>query len=292
MTTTVVGDRLAPDRQRRVRRTPLHLFVVAVCALWLVPTIALGVSSLRPADDVATTGWWTALRPPLQFTLDNYRNVLDARNLGTSVLNSLLITIPATVVPIVIAAFAAYAIARLPFRGGEVMFAIIVGLLVVPIQATLVPVLRLLNSLDLTGTFVGIWLVHTGFTLPFAVYLLRNFFAGLPAELFESARLDGATELQVFFRLALPLSRPALAALAIFQFLWVWNDLLAALIFLGGTEDVAPVTLVVSNLVSSRGEGWQTLTAAAFVAMALPLTVFLAMQRHFVSGLLSGATKG
>jgi alpha-glucoside transport system permease protein len=208
------------------------------------------------------------------------------------VLNSLLITIPATIGPIVVAAFAAFAIARLRFRGGEVMFAVIVGLLVVPIQATLVPVLRLLNSLDLTGTFVGIWLVHTGFTLPFAVYLLRNFFAGLPAELFESARLDGATELQVFFRLALPLSRPALASLAIFQFLWIWNDLLAALIFLGGTEEVAPVTLVVSNLVSSRGEGWQTLTAAAFVAMALPLAVFLVMQRHFVSGLLAGATKG
>ena len=286
--TAAVSNRLPHG----VRRAPVHLVVVAVCVLWLVPTVALGISSIRPADDVATTGWWTALRPPLQFTLDNYRNVLDARNLGTSVLNSLLITIPATVVPIVIAAFAAYAIARLRFRGGEVMFAVIVGLLVVPIQATLVPVLRLLNALDLTGTFVGIWLVHTGFTLPFAVYLLRNFFAALPAELFESARLDGASELQVFFRLALPLSRPALASLAIFQFLWVWNDLLASLIFLGGTEDVAPVTLVVSNLVSSRGEGWQTLTAAAFVSMALPLTVFLAMQRHFVSGLLTGATKG
>jgi alpha-glucoside transport system permease protein len=282
-----------PNRmQHGVGRAPAHLVVIGVCVLWLVPTVALGISSIRPADEVAITGWWTALRPPLQFTLDNYRNVLDARNLGTSVLNSLLITIPATVVPIVIAAFAAFAIARLRFRGGETMFAVIVGLLVVPIQATLVPVLRLLNALELTGTFAGIWLVHTGFTLPFAVYLLRNFFASLPAELFEAARLDGASELQVFFRLALPLSRPALASLAIFQFLWVWNDLLAALIFLGGTEDVAPVTLVVSNLVSSRGEGWQTLTAAAFVSMALPLTVFLAMQRHFVSGLLTGATKG
>ncbi len=290
MTTTLQHRRAS--RADGPRRAALHVFVITVCALWLVPTVALGISSLRPSDAVATTGWWEALRPPLQFTFDNYRNVLDARNLGTSVLNSLLITIPATVAPIVIAAFAAYAIARLRFRGGEVMFAVIVGLLVVPVQATLVPVLRLLNALDLTGTFVGIWLVHTGFTLPFAVYLLRNFFAGLPPELFESARLDGASELQVFFRLALPLSRPALASLAIFQFLWVWNDLLAALIFLGGTEDVAPVTLVVSNLVSSRGEGWQTLTAAAFVAMALPLMVFLAMQRHFVNGLLSGATKG
>jgi alpha-glucoside transport system permease protein len=292
MTNAATAEVAVRDRPMRLRRAPLHVLVVSVCALWLVPTIALGISSLRPADQVATTGWWTAVRSPLQFTVDNYRDVLGARNLGSSVLNSLLITIPATIGPIVVAAFAAFAIARLRFRGGEVMFAVIVGLLVVPIQATLVPVLRLLNSLDLTGTFVGIWLVHTGFTLPFAVYLLRNFFAGLPAELFESARLDGATELQVFFRLALPLSRPALASLAIFQFLWIWNDLLAALIFLGGTEEVAPVTLVVSNLVSSRGEGWQTLTAAAFVAMALPLAVFLVMQRHFVSGLLAGATKG
>ena len=172
------------------------------------------------------------------------------------------------------------------------IFTILVGLLVVPIQVTLVPVLRLLESAGLTGTFVGIWLVHAGFTLPFAIYLLRNFFASLPAELFEAAELDGATPLQAFFRIALPTSTPALASLAIFQFLWVWNDLLAALIFLGGDADVAPLTVSLSNLVSSRGEGWQTLTAAAFVSMALPVAVFLAMQRYFVRGLLTGATKG
>jgi alpha-glucoside transport system permease protein len=153
-------------------------------------------------------------------------------------------------------------------------------------------VLRLLESAGLTGTFVGIWLVHAGFTLPFSIYLLRNFFVSLPAELFEAAELDGATPLQAFFRIAIPTSAPALASLAIFQFLWVWNDLLAALIFLGGNADVAPLTVTLSNLVNSRGEGWQTLTAAAFVSMALPVAVFLALQRYFVRGLLSGATKG
>ena len=277
---------------RALRRAPTHALIFVLCAVWLVPTLGLAISSIRPANEIATSGWWRSMRLPFRFTLDNYRDVLDARNLGTSLLNSLLITIPATVVPIIVAAFAAYAIARMPFRGSGLAFTVIVGLLVVPIQATLVPVLRMLNRFDLTGTFVGIWLVHLGFTLPFAVYLLRNFFATLPAELFEAARIDGATELQMFFRLALPLSRPAVASLAIFQFLWVWNDLLSALIFLGGTESVAPVTLVLSNLVSSRGEGWQTVTAAAFVSMLLPMTVFLALQRHFVNGLLSGATKG
>jgi alpha-glucoside transport system permease protein len=204
----------------------------------------------------------------------------------------LLIAVPGTVIPITIAAFAGFALARMKFRGSTTTFTIIVGLLVVPIQVTLVPVLRLLESTGLTGTFIGIWLVHAGFSLPFAVYLLRNFFASLPNELFEAAQIDGASPMQEFLRIALPTSTPALASLAIFQFLWVWNDLLSALIFLGGSRDVAPLTLSLSSLVNSRGEGWQTLTAAAFVSMALPLAVFLALQRYFVRGLLTGATKG
>ena len=274
------------------RRLPTHAALIAVCAVWLIPTVALVVSSVRPADRIATSGWWTALRTPFDITIDNYRDVLGRRGLGRSFMNSLLITMPATAAPITVAAFAGYALARLPFRGATTIFTILVGLLVLPMQVTLVPVLRLLESTGLTGTFVGIWLVHAGFTLPFAVYLLRNFFAALPAELFEAAELDGASPLQAFFRIALPTSAPALASLAIFQFLWVWNDLLAALIFLGGNNDVAPVTVALSNLVNSRGEGWQTLTAAAFVSMALPVAVFLTLQRYFVRGLLSGATKG
>jgi alpha-glucoside transport system permease protein len=232
------------------------------------------------------------VRTPFDFTIDNYREVLGRRGLGRSFMNSLLVTVPATVAPITVAAFAAYALARMPFRGATTIFTILVGLVVLPVQVTLVPVLRLLESAGLTGTFVGIWLVHAGFTLPFSIYLLRNFFVSLPAELFEAAELDGATPLQAFFRIAIPTSAPALASLAIFQFLWVWNDLLAALIFLGGNADVAPLTVTLSNLVNSRGEGWQTLTAAAFVSMALPVAVFLALQRYFVRGLLSGATKG
>jgi alpha-glucoside transport system permease protein len=177
-------------------------------------------------------------------------------------------------------------------RGGGALLIALLGLLVVPVQVTLVPVLRLLETSGLTGTFLGIWLVHAGFTLPFSVYLLHNFFAALPRELFEAADIDGATPLQTFLHIALPTSTPALASLAIFQFLWVWNDLLAALIFLGGDPSVAPLTVSVANMVNSRGEGWQTLTAAAFVSMALPLVVFLALQRYFVRGLLAGTTKG
>ncbi|HID63245.1 MAG TPA: carbohydrate ABC transporter permease, partial [Anaerolineae bacterium] len=174
----------------------------------------------------------------------------------------------------------------------QVLFVVVVGLLVVPLQMTLIPILRLYNRLGLAGTFLGIWLAHTGYGLPFAVYLLRNFFGALPKDLFESAFLDGASELTAFFRLALPLSVPALASLAIFQFLWVWNDLLVALIYLGGTETVAPLTVKVSLLVNSLGQQWHLLTAAAFVSMALPLVLFFSLQRYFVRGILAGSVKG
>jgi alpha-glucoside transport system permease protein len=284
--------RTAPVRLRILRRLPVHLAIVGLCVIWLIPTVGLLVSSFRPADRVATSGWWQAFINPFEFTARNYRDVLEGRGLGHSFLNSLLVAIPATVLTITVAAFAAYALTRMRVRAGGVLFFAVVGLLVVPVQVTLVPVLRLLEASGLTGTFLGIWLVHAGFTLPFAVYLLHNFFAGLPKELFEAADIDGATPLQAFVHIALPTSTPALASLAIFEFLWVWNDLLAALIFLGGDPSVAPLTVSVANLVNSRGEGWQTLTAAAFVSMALPLVVFLALQRYFVRGLLAGTTKG
>ncbi|MFO7743549.1 MAG: carbohydrate ABC transporter permease, partial [Anaerolineae bacterium] len=206
--------------------------------------------------------------------------------------NSLMISIPATILPILIAAFAAYAFAWMKFRGRQVVFAIVVGLLVVPLQMTFVPVYSMFTRLGLTGTFVAIWLAHTGYGLPFAIYLLRNFFGSLPKDLFESAFLDGASYVTAFFRLALPLSVPALASLAIFQFLWVWNDLLVALIYLGGHPSVAPLTVRVAGLVNSLGADWHLLPAAAFISMILPLIVFFSMQRYFVRGILAGSVKG
>ena len=271
---------------------PLNVALVLLTAVWIVPTLALFVSSFRPRFLINTTGWWQALVPPFQFTLNNYREVLDTYSIGTAFVNSLTIAIPATVIPITIAAFAAYAFSwmRFPFRNS--LFLLLVGLLAVPLQVTLIPVLQIFTRTGLTGTFLAVWLAHTGYGLPFAIYLLRNFIGALPSDLFESAEIDGAGPVTAFFRLVLPLSVPALASLAIFQFLWTWNDLLVALVYLGGSPDVAPLTVNVSNLVSSLGQGYELLTAAAFVSMALPLIVFLALQRYFVRGITAGAVKG
>ncbi len=282
-------------RLRRLLRLPLHLSVGGLALLWLLPTWGLLISSLRPPNAVLRTGWWTVLRHPLelgQFTLENYRQVLSAQGMGRAFVNSLLISIPSTLIPVGVAALAAYAFARMEFRGRGTLYAVVVGLLVVPLQMTLIPVLRMYNRLGLSGTLVGIWLAHTGYGLPFAVYLLRNFFAEIPRDLFESAFLDGASWWTAFWRIALPLSVPALASLSIFQFLWVWNDLLVALVFLGGNPDVAPLTVRLSSLVNSLGQNWHLLTAAAFVTMALPMAVFLALQRYFVRGILAGSVKG
>lgn len=280
---------------RFVGRLPFHLLIITVSLIWITPTVGLFISSLRPRDAVLSSGWWTVFAHPFdftQYTLENYIVVLTAQGMGRAFLNSLIIAVPSTVIPISVAALAAYAFAWMEFPGRQTLFAIVVGLLVVPLQMTLIPVLRLYNQLGLSGTFLGIWLAHTGYGLPFAVYLLRNFFGALPRELFESAFLDGASWFTAFTRLALPLSVPALASLAIFQFLWVWNDLLVALIYLGGTERVAPLTLRLTSLVNSLGQNWHLLTAAAFVSMALPLVVFFSLQRYFVRGILAGSVKG
>jgi len=271
---------------------PLHAALILLTVIWIVPTLGLLVSSFRPGSLVSRTGWWTAFAPPFQFTLQNYTDVLQSNNLFASFLNSLTIAIPATVIPIAIAAFAAYAFAwmRFPFR--NVLFLLLVGLLAVPLQVTLIPVLSMFKTFHLNGTFLGIWLAPTGYGLPVAIYLLRNFFGALPSDLFESAAIDGAGPVTTFFRLVLPLSVPALASLAIFQFLWTWNDLLVALVYLGGDPAVAPMTVTVANLVGSLGQAYELLTAAAFVSMALPLVVFLAMQRYFVRGMTAGAVKG
>jgi alpha-glucoside transport system permease protein len=277
---------------RFLRRIPLHLILIIITVIWLVPTLALFVSSFRPAPLINSTGWWEAFADPSQFTLDLYEQALTRQGMAQGFMNSLYITIPATVIPIMIAAFAAYAFSWMGFPGRTLLFVAIIGLLVVPLQMTFVPVLRMYNQLGLTGTFPGIWLAHAAYGLPFSVYLLRNFIGGLPRDLFESAFLDGASHFDIFFGIVMPLSVPALASLVIFQFMWVWNDLLVSLIYLGGFPAVAPMTMVIGNQVSSLGANWQVLTASAFISMALPLFVFFALQRYFVRGILAGSVKG
>lgn len=300
MTTTTAATAVArPERATRVprflRRLPLHLVIVFLVIVWLIPTIGLLVNSFRPPEALTQSGWWTAIFSPAQFTLDNYAHVLAQSNITDGFVNSLFISIPATVIPIMIAAFAAYAFAWMSFPGRDILFIAVVGLLVVPLQSTFIPILQLYgpNGVNIAGSFLAVWLAHTGYGLPFAIFLLRNFMGELPREVFESAAIDGASPVTAFFRLALPMTVPAIAALAIFQFLFVWNDLLVALIYIGPQNpDNAPMTIAVSNLVSSLGGGWQYLAAAAFVTMAVPLVVFVTLQRYFVRGIVGGSVKG
>jgi alpha-glucoside transport system permease protein len=283
-----MSDRL----KRALGRIPLHFVILAIAIVWLVPSLGLLISSFRPAEAISTSGWWTVFNPPTELTLNLYEQAVTASNMGRSFVNSLFITIPATIIPIMAAAFAAYAFAWLEFPGRQILFTVVVGLLVVPLQLTFIPILRVYNQIGLTGTFPGLWLAHAAYGMPFAVYLLRNSVGGLPKDLFESAFLDGASSFDIFFRIVLPLVVPAIASLVIFQFLWVWNDLLVALIFLGGNPSVAPMTVTIANLVNSLGGNWQVLTAAAFISMALPLVVFFGLQRYFVRGILAGSVKG
>ena len=285
----------------------VRITVLVIVLVWLIPTIGVLVSSFRQEELVDTTGWWTAI-PHLfdasEWTLENYSLALDTGGFGNAFLNSLAVAIPSTVIPITIAAFAAYAFSWMEFRGRYVLFVVVVGLLVVPLQMALIPILRLYTQgaslfgrqifpdLDLGGTFLGVWLAHTGFGLPLAVYLLRNYIGSLPSSIIESAKIDGADHFTIFWRLIVPLSVPALAAFAIFQFLWVWNDLLVAYVFLGGTSELRVLTIALQDLVGARGENWHLLTAAAFISMSLPLVVFFSLQKYFVRGLTAGSVKG
>jgi alpha-glucoside transport system permease protein len=271
------------------------IIITTTMVMWTVPTLGLIVSSFRTRDAVNTSGWWTAFALPMdwtQWTLENYQTVLDSNGFGNAFLNSLAVTIPATVIPIAVAAFAAYAFAWMDFPGRTWLFVVVVGLLVVPLQMALIPLLRLYTNLNMNGTFLAVWLAHTGFGLPLAIYLLRNYIGTLPSSTIESAQIDGASHFDIFRRLIIPLSVPALASFAIFQFLWVWNDFLIALVFLGGTPDVRVLTLALVDLNGNRGEAWHLLTAGALITMILPLTVFFSLQRYFVRGLTAGSVKG
>ena len=293
--TTYTHNRQQTQIQKFLQKAPVRTAVLLICFLWTLPTVGMFVSSFRTANEIRTTGWWTALVHPFQmsqWTLENYSTVLNADGMLNAFINSLIITIPATVIPITLAAFAAYAFAWMRFPGRDWLFAVVVGLLVVPLQMALIPVLRLYTGLELNGTFLGTWLAHTGFGLPLAIYLLYSYISQLPGELFESAFIDGASHYTAFTLLVLPLSVPAIASFAIFQFLWVWNDLLVALVFLGTNPDVAIVTSRLSAMVGTKGEAWHLLTAGAFLTMIIPLIVFFSLQRYFVRGLLAGSVKG
>ncbi|WP_276119095.1 carbohydrate ABC transporter permease [Pararhizobium qamdonense] len=375
-------------------RSPLiwvvHISVILLVVLWTLPTAGLLISSLRDKDQLAVSGWWTALstssqnlvfrapgadmqvekdgkfviagtvlegqgaqvsafgfnsraptafKPgetaelndgekltvqadgafqivsdtamegsrgqrifytaaiPPRFTFDNYREVMRAAGIGASFINSLTVAIPATIIPILVAAFAAYALAWMKFPGRAILIAVVVGLLVVPLQMSLIPLLKLYNGVGAflgvpAKTYVGIWLAHMGFGLPLAIYLLRNYMAGLPREIMESARVDGASDFDIFIKIILPLSFPALASFSIFQFLWTWNDLLVAMVFLGTGNNELVLTGRLVNLLGSRGGNWEILTASAFITIIVPLIVFFTLQRYLVRGLLAGSVKG
>jgi alpha-glucoside transport system permease protein len=272
----------------------VRLAVLLIVAVWTIPSLGLLTNSFRTSVDSSSTGWWTSLFNPVatEWTLANYGRVLTSGGLFDALINSLIVTIPSTIIPITLAAFAAFGFAWLKFRGRSLMFGVMVGLIVVPLQLALVPLLKIYQSTELTGSFLGIWMAHTGFGLPLAVFLLYNFISQLPKDIFESAYIDGASPFTAFTRLVLPLSVPALASLSILQFFWVWNDFLVALVFLGTSRDVSVLTIELASIVGSRGEAFHLLTAAAFVSMVVPLMVFLTLQRYFVRGLLAGSVKG
>jgi alpha-glucoside transport system permease protein len=279
--------------QRLVRfigKTPVHITLIAIAVIWLVPTVGLAVTSFRPTGEISSSGWWHALGH-WKWTTQNYSQVIHTTGMGHAFLNSIYITLPATVLPLTIGALAAFGFAWIRFPLRDTLFLAIVGLMVVPIQTSLVPLLKLFREHGhLNQGYWGIWLAHTAFGLPLAIFLLRNFFITLPKDLIEAARMDGASNLAIFRRIVVPLSVPALASFAIFQFLWVWNDLLMALIFISDPTK-RPMTVQITYLLGTYGQQYNLLSAAAFLLMFLPLIVFFSLQRYFVQGLLAGSVK-
>jgi alpha-glucoside transport system permease protein len=267
----------------------VRVFLIVVGLFWLVPTIGLLLSSLRSPRDMNESGWWTVFTEPAQLTVDSYERLLENGDITDSLVNTVLITVPATVLVVVIGALAGYAFAWMEFPGRDWWFLAVVGLLVVPVQVALIPIAELFGKIGLFGSILGVILFHVGFGLPFAVFLLRNFFAEIPRELLEAARLDGAGELRLFARVVMPLGGPAIASLGIFQFLWVWNDMLVALVFTDAGSQ--PITVALQTQVRQFGNNIDVLAPGAFISMVVPLAVFFAFQRQFVSGVMAGAVK-
>ena len=296
------------ERKTTTGGTIITVVLLIICILWILPTVGIFVTSFRTADAASSTGWWKFFSTLSDFSLDNYNRVLFGQRYnvgnmeGTKVirgatmasafLSSITVTIPAVIIPIFIAAAAAFGFAWLNFKGRNVLFAIIIALLVVPLQISLIPILKDYQKLGLNGSYLGIWLAHAGFGLPLATYMMFNYISSIPRSILESSFIDGASHFTTFIRLILPLSVPAIASFAIFQFIWVWNDMLVALVFLSGKQNFEVVTVRLMNMAGTRGTDWHLLTAGAFVSMILPLGVFLGLQKFFVKGLLAGSVKG
>jgi alpha-glucoside transport system permease protein len=297
---SVLAEGIAGSRPRTpagravatLNRTAIHVFLALIGLIWLVPTLGLLVTSLRPRADIQSTGWWNIFN--MHLTLENYRQVLEAQGMLQAFVNTVFIAVPSTLLPLAICAMAAYAFSwmRFPFR--DTLFLIVIGLLMVPVQVAFIPVLigmrELLPDLQLVRGYGAVWLAHTAFALPFGIFLLRNFFITLPPDMIEAARIDGASDLRIFRMIVLPVSVPAIAAYGIFQFLWVWNDLLMALVFVQDSSKF-PMTLTIQSLLSQYGTEWHLLAAGAFLLMIVPLIVFFSLQRYFVQGLLAGSIK-
>ena len=297
-------DPIKPKRVSAASRTKSMLTsrlgsaaAVIIAIMWTVPTVGLFLSSVRPEGSIRTSGWWTIFTNP-EFTLANYQEVLFGRAssgaLSNFFINSVVITVPGTLIPLVFATLAAYAFSVLSWRGRDTVFIVVFALQIVPLQMSLIPLLRIFSGTEAAATFpyLAVWVAHSAFAMPLATFLLHNFMSEIPRELIEASRVDGAGHVTVFFRVMLPLLIPAIAAFAIFQFLWVWNDLLVGLTFTGGNNQVQPLTARLAEMAGSRGQDWHLLTAGAFVSMILPLIVFLSLQKYFVRGLLAGSVKG
>ena len=284
----VLEESAATKMVRFLSRTPVYLLLAFIGVLLLVPTFGLFFTSLIDPAEIGTTGWWEILSKPSAATFDNYRDIFNNEDITSALWTTIFVALGGTILPIIVAAFAAYAFAWLEFPGRDWLFLVVVALLVVPIQMAFIPLFSLYNDLGIFDSILGLVLFHTAFGLPFAIFLLRNFFIGIPRDLLEAARIDGASEFRIFFRLILPLGLPAIASLAIFQFLWVWNDLLVALVF---ARDTQPITVAIFSQMRQFSANIELIAPAAFVSLAIPLVVFFAFQRYFVQGLLAGSVK-
>jgi alpha-glucoside transport system permease protein len=284
----VVDEPVSSKIVRGLSKAPVQLALIFLAVLWLVPTFGLFVTSLLAPQDFDTEGWWQVFSEPSKLTFQNYEAIFDNETITSALLTTVWISIGGTILPIIVAALAGYAFAWLDFPGRDWLFIVVIGLLVVPIQMALIPIFSLYSTLNIFDTVIGLILFHTAFGLPFAIFLLRNFFIGIPKDLMEAARIDGASEIRIFVRLILPLGLPAIASLAIFQFLWTWNDLLVALVF---GRETQPITVAIFSQLRQFGSNIELIAPASFVSLAIPLIVFFAFQRYFVQGLLAGSVK-